>query len=154
MRAKGFFGFIVIIALLALPVMAHAQASANIAEVNIKGAPITLYGGAIAASVTLANATVIDMSNYVGGSIEMVVNSGTGTWSLAFYTKEANSGTYVAPKILANDYGSYTSYPSITTTASTSGSWFIRGIEAKYLKIVPTLTPPCNATFKFTPSKR
>ena len=118
----------------------------------IKGAPITLFGGAIAASVAETAATVIDMSGYEGGSLEVIINSGTGTFSCALMTKAIATGVFVAGHKEKQDGSGMEARPAIVTTASTSLSYSISGLRSKYLKIVPTLTGTANATFKFTPT--
>jgi hypothetical protein len=115
-----------------------------------RGGTQTLFGGAIAASVAEAAATVINMDGYNGGSLEGIINSGEGTWSLAFYTSETGTGTFSAMNIEKDD-GTFVAAPAIAQPA-TSQSWQIKNIKAKYLKIVPTLTNASNATFLFTPS--
>lgn len=119
---------------------------------DIKQATLPLFGGAIAASVTEANATEIDMTNSSGGSLEVIINSGTGTWSLAVMTHEVAGGVYVQMAKLKSDGSGYEDFPAIVTIASTSKSYAISGIKANRLKFVPTLTGTCNATFKFTPA--
>jgi hypothetical protein len=115
-----------------------------------KGGTQTLYGGAISASVTEANTTEIDMNGYAGGSLEVTINSGTGTWSLAFYTHEISGGTFV-PMNIQKDDGSFVAAPAIAQS-NASASYTIKNIRANYLKIVPTITGTSNATFKFTPT--
>lgn len=117
-----------------------------------KGTSKVLFGGAIAASVTEANATVIDMTGYTGGSLEVVVNSGTGTFSIALFTKETNSGTFVQMDKMKADGTGMEDFPPIVTTASTSKSYSVSGIRANYLKFVPTLTGTANVTITFTPA--
>lgn len=119
---------------------------------DIKGTTLTLFSGAIAASVTEENATEIDMTNSDGGSLEVTINSGTGTWSIAVMTHEVAGGVYVQMDKMKSDGSGFEDFPAIVTTASTSKSYAIAGIKANKLKFVPTLTGTCNATFKFTPA--
>jgi hypothetical protein len=116
----------------------------------VKGTTVALFGGAIAASVTEANATVINMTKYTGGSLDFLDNSGTGTFAVVMYTSETGTGVFHAMQREV-DAGTFAA-PAITTTASTSASYQIKDIKAKYIKFVPTLTGTCNATFTFTPS--
>jgi len=120
---------------------------------DIKNATLTLFAGAIAASVTEPNATEIDMTNSDGGSLEVTINSGTGTWSIAVMTHEVVGGVYVQMNKMKADGLGHEDYPAIVTTASTSKSYAITGIKANRLKFVPTLTGTCDATFKFTPTR-
>ena len=114
---------------------------------------MTLFAGAIAASVTEPNATEIDMTNSDGGSLEVTINSGTGTWSIAVMTHEVAGGVYVQMDKMKADGTGHEDYPAIVSTASTSKSYAVTGIKANRLKFVPTLTGTCNATFKFTPTR-
>ncbi len=116
-----------------------------------KGQTVTLFGGAISASVAEANATIIDMTDYTNGSLEFVVNSGTGTFSIAVYAKETNTGTFYPLNVAKQDGTGTTAYPAIATTASTSASYSLYGLNANYIKFVPTLTGTANVTLKFTP---
>jgi len=120
---------------------------------DIKNTTLTLFAGAIAASVTEPNATEIDMTNSDGGSLEVTINSGTGTWSIAVMTHEVAGGVYVQMDKMKVDGTGHEDFPAIVTTASTSKSYAIAGIKANRLKFVPTLTGTCNATFKFTPTR-
>lgn len=117
-----------------------------------KGSSKVLFGGAISASVIEANATAIDMTDYTGGSLEFVVNSGTGTFSIALLTKETNSGVFVQMDKMKTDGSGIEDFPAIVTTASTSKSYSISGIRANYIKFVPTLTGTANVTITFTPA--
>lgn len=117
-----------------------------------KGSSKVLFGGAISASVAEASATTIDMTGYTGGSLEVVVNSGTGTFSIALFTKESNSGVFVQMDKMKTDGSGMEDFPAIVTTASTSKSYSISGIKANYMKFVPTLTGTANVTITFTPS--
>jgi hypothetical protein len=116
-----------------------------------KGTTVTLFGGAIAASVTEANATAIDVRKYLGGSLDFLVNSGAGTFSLAIMTSETGTGVF-HQLFKEKDDGTFISVPAIVTTTTVSASYAIKDIKANYIKFVPTLTSTCNATFTFTPS--
>lgn len=117
----------------------------------VKGQPITLFGGAIAASVAETDATVIDMTGYTGGSLEVTINSGAGTWSIATTESEISTGVFkTAYGIKAADLTAL-AIPAIVTVTTVSACYEISNIKSKYLKFVPTLTSTCNATFKFTP---
>lgn len=135
---------------------AQVGPAANVALTNVKKTPITLYGGAISASVTLAASTVIDMSNYTGGTLEVTINSGTGTLYFTPYVHFASTGTFT--KLYRENVAGTGQevYPAISTTASTSLSYTINKIKAKYMKLVPTFAAPpsdlLNATITFTPS--
>lgn len=117
-----------------------------------KGSSIVLFGGAISTSVTESNATVIDMTDYSGGSLEFIVNSGTGTFSIDLLTKETNLGVFVQMDKMKADGSGMEDFPAIDTIASTSKSYSISGIKANYIKFVPTLTGAANVTITFTPS--
>jgi hypothetical protein len=117
-----------------------------------KGTTKVLFGGAISASVAEASATVIDMTSYAGGSLEVVVNSGTGTFSIALFTKETNAGTFVQMDKMKADGSAMEDFPAIVTTSATSKSYSISGIRANYIKFIPTLTGTANVTITFTPS--
>lgn len=117
-----------------------------------KGTTKVLFGGAISASVAEASATVIDMTKYTGGSLEVVVNSGTGTFSIALFTKETNAGTFVQMDKMKTDGSGMEDFPAIVTTSATSKSYSISGIRSNYIKFVPTLTGTANVTITFTPS--
>jgi len=117
-----------------------------------KGSSKVLFGGAVSASVLEATATAIDMTGYSGGSLEVVVNSGTGTFSIALLTKETNTGVFVQMDKMKTDGSGMEDFPAIVTTASTSKSYSISGIRSNYIKFVPTLTGTANVTITFTPS--
>lgn len=117
-----------------------------------KGSSIVLFGGAISESVTEANATVIDMTDYAGGSLEFIVNSGSGTFSIDLLTKETNSGVFVQMDKMKTDGSGMEDFPAIVTTASTSKSYSVSGIRSNYIKFVPTLTGIANVTITFTPA--
>jgi hypothetical protein len=109
-----------------------------------KGITKILYGGAIAASVTAANSTVIDMQGFTSGSLEVVENSGTGSWSFALYECSAIGGTYTPGLIAAGT--------AITFAIPDGGGTIdIDGIRANFIKLVPTLTGTSNITVKYTP---
>lgn len=114
--------------------------------------PMTLFGGAIAASVTEANATVIDMGGYSGGSLEVTINSGTGTFSIAQVESEIPTGVFKKAYMQKQADGAQLAIPAIVTTTTESAVYQLTNIGARYLKLVPTLTGTCNATFKFTPN--
>lgn len=114
--------------------------------------PITLFGGAIAASVTEANATIIDMGGYSGGSLEVTINSGAGTYSIAQMQSEVSTGVFKKSYMQKQTDGAQLAIPAIVTTTTESAVYQITNIGARYLKLVPTLTSTCNATFKFTPN--
>ncbi|MFT8350041.1 hypothetical protein [Clostridium saccharoperbutylacetonicum] len=136
-------------------ITANGKAVSNTAPIPSKlqkGTSKVLFGGAIAASVTESNATAIDMTGYEGGSLEVVVNSGTGTFSIALFTKETNAGTFVQMDKMKTDGSGMEDFPAIVTTASTSKSYSISGIRANYIKFVPTLTGTANVTITFTPA--
>lgn len=117
-----------------------------------KGSSIVLFNGAISTSITEPNATPIDMTSYSGGSLEVIVNSGTGTFSIALFTKETNAGVFVQMDKMKTDGSAMEDFPAIVTTASTSKSYSISGIRSNYIKFVPTLTGTANVTITFTPS--
>ena len=116
-----------------------------------KGSTIVLQGAAVAASVAEADATVIDMRQFTGGSLDVKVNSGTGTYSCALMASEAGTGVF-HQIFKGKDDGTYVTHPPIVTTSTVSAAYQIKDIKANYIKIVPTLTGTCNATFSFTPS--
>jgi hypothetical protein len=116
-----------------------------------KGTTVTLFSGAIAASVSEANATVIDVRKYLGGSLDFLVNSGAGTFSLAIMTSETGTGVF-HQSYKQKDDGTFVIAPPIVTTTTVSASYALKDIKANYIKLVPTLTSTCNATFTFTPS--
>lgn len=118
----------------------------------IKGEPQTLFGGAIAASVAEADATVIDMTEYTGGALEFAVNSGAGTYSIAVMTSEVATGVFKTAYSIKDSDLTQLAIPAIVTTTTVSATYAIKGIRSKYMKLVPTLTNACNATFKFTPN--
>lgn len=120
----------------------------------IKGTTQTLFSGAIAASVTEANATVIDMTGYTAGSLEVTINSGSGTFSVAQFESEINSGVF--KKAYAQKQADFAQLviPAIVTTTTESAVYQVTNIGARYLKLVPTITGTVNATFKFTPYVR
>lgn len=112
-------------------------------EGKIKGTTQTLYGGAINASVSETNATEINMSYCSGGSLEVVENSGTGSWSFALYEKSTSGGVFTP--------GLTTAGAAITIAIPDGGGTVdIGNIRAKYIKWVPTLTGTSNVTVKWT----
>lgn len=122
------------------------------ANTKPKGTNVALFGGAISASVNEATSTVIDMRGYTGGSLDVLVNSGTGTFSLAIMTSETGTGVFHQMYIQKSDGSGQIAYPAIVTIASTSTSFSIPSLKANYIKLVPTLTGTANVTFTFTPS--
>lgn len=116
-----------------------------------KPASIALFGGAIAASVTEANATVIDMTKFNAGTLDFKINSGAGTFAVAVYGSDVPTGVFkpLYKQILSD--GTFTAL-SITTVTTVSAEYVIGGLLPKYIKFVPTLTNTANATFTFTPA--
>lgn len=114
---------------------------------------VALYGGAITASVSEANATVIDMRKHTAGSLSFLVNSGAGTFSCAYYGSDVATGTFKVMHQAKKDGTGTEAKPALVTTTTVSACYEVNGINVNYLKIVPTLTSTCNATFKFTKSK-
>lgn len=114
-----------------------------------------VLGTGVSASITLASAAVVNMVNWLGGSLEVAPVSGTsGTFSIAQYTCETEDGDYVLANQLKSDKSGYENIPAIVTTAGTKKSYSIPDIRAKFLKFVITLTGTAAATFKFTPTKK
>ena len=113
--------------------------------------PNALFGGAIAASINEALSTVIDMTGCNGGTLDAVVNSGSGTFSFAVMGSEIATGVF-HQAYLQKDDGTVVVYPAVVSIASTSVSIKIGRIGSKYLKLVPTLSGTANVTFVFTPS--
>jgi hypothetical protein len=110
-----------------------------------KGITKALYSGAISASVTEANSTVIDMQGFTSGSLEVVENSGTGSWSFALYECSATGGTYTPGLIAAGTARTF-------AIPDGGGTIDINDLRANFIKLVPTLTGTSNITVKFTPS--
>jgi hypothetical protein len=110
-----------------------------------KGIVKTLYGGAIAASVTEANSTEIDMQGFTSGSLEVTENSGTGSWSFALYEHAVSGGTFTPGLIAAGTARAF-------AIPDGGGTIDIDAIRANFIKLVPTLTGTSNITVKFTPS--
>ena len=132
-----------------------AVGAANPMPVSVVPAKITalpLFGGAIAASVAEADATVIDVRKYTKGALSFLVNSGAGTFSCAFYGSDVATGTFKVMHQAKKDGSGTEAKPALVTTTTVSAMYEINGINCNYLKIVPTLTSACNATFAFTPS--
>jgi hypothetical protein len=123
-----------------------------VSVVPAKSTVLPLFGGAISASVAEADATVIDMTKYTRGALSFLVNSGAGTFSCAFYGSDIATGTFKAMHQAKKDGSGTEAKPALVTTTTVSAMYEINGINCKYLKIVPTLTSTCNATFAFTPS--
>ncbi len=118
-----------------------------------KGPAITLFGGAISASVTEANSTAVEMVGFTGGSLDVTVNSGSGQFSIAVYSSETGTEPYHLMYTGPISQSTPVLYPDIILpiVASTPNSVEISGIRSKWIKFVPTLSGTCNATFVFTP---
>lgn len=112
-----------------------------------KNAALPLFGGAIAASVALADATAIDMTGgFNAGALQVLANSGTGSWAVAIYGCDTLAGTYVPLATAAAG-------AARTIAVITAGGIFdVTDLRSRFIKFVPTLTGTHNATFKFTPS--
>ena len=115
-----------------------------------KPGAVTLFGGAIAASVTEANATVIDMQKFDAGTLDVLINSGAGTFAVALYGSDVPTGGFKPIYQQIND-GTFAAV-SITTVTTVSAQYLLKNIHSRYIKFVPTLTNACNATFKFAPA--
>ena len=130
--------------------------NSNPVPVSFVPAKITallLFGGAIAASVTEASATVIDMRKYTKGALSaLFATSGSGTISLAFFGSDIGTDVFKQIHQEKNDKAGYEAKPVIGTTASTSLMYEVAGITCNYLKIIPTVSGTTNYTFAFTPS--
>lgn len=111
---------------------------------------IALFGGAITASVTEANATVVDMTKFNAGTLDFKVNSGAGTFAVAVYGSDVSTGVFKPLYQQIND-GTFAAL-SITTTTTVSAEYVLTKLLPKYIKFVPTLTNTANATFAFTPA--
>jgi len=118
----------------------------------IKGTTQTLFGGAIAASVAETAATVIDMTGFQSGSLEVTINSGSGTFSIAQFESEITTGVFKKAYAQKQTDFAQLVIPAIVTTTTESAVYQITNIGARYLKLVPTITGTVNATFKFTPN--
>jgi len=123
-------------------------------DLRVKPPTVALFGGAISASVAEAAATVIDMRNYNNGSLDVLINSGTGTFSFAVMTSETGTGVFHQMYKEKYDGSGMEAYPAIVTIASTSISFSLSRLRANYIKLVPTLSGTANVTFTFTPSLR
>lgn len=110
-----------------------------------KGVAKALYGGAIAATTAIANCTEIDMQGFTSGSLEVLENSGTGSWVFALYGCSSSGGTYTPALIAAGTARTY-------AIPDGGGTIDIEGIRANFIKFVPTLTGTSNVTVKFTPN--
>lgn len=110
-----------------------------------KGITKPLYGGAIAASVTEVNSTEIDMQGYTSGSLEVIENSGTGSWSFALYQHSSTGGVFCPGLIAAGTARTF-------AIPDGGGTIDIDGLRANFIKFVPTLTGTSNITVKFTPN--
>lgn len=126
------------------------DANFNATTVGTKGAVVALNTAA-AASVTLANSTAINMSNYSGGSLTFIVNSGSGTLSIAPMVADSLTGTFVVPYTQGADNSTVAATAAIVTTTTVSANYMIKGIYANALKLVPTLSGTLNYTMTFTP---
>jgi hypothetical protein len=109
----------------------------------IKGAPAELFGGAISASVLEAAATVINITAAIAGALEVVVNSGAGTWVIALYGHNAATGVFTP---CVNELG-----VAIEIAIAGSAIVNVQNLRSKYIKFVPTLTGESNITCNFTP---
>ena len=116
----------------------------------VKPAAVALFGGVISASVTEANATVVDMTKFNGGVLDFKVNSGAGTFAVAVYGSDVATGTFKPVYKQVSD-GTFAAF-AITTTTTVSAEYVLTGLLPKYVKFVPTLTSTANATFTFTPA--
>lgn len=110
-----------------------------------KGIVKALYGGAISESKAIADCTEIDMQGYTSGSLEVIENSGTGSWSFALYECSSTGGTYTPGLISAGTARTF-------AIPDGGGTIDIDGIRANFIKLVPTLTGTSNVTVKFTPN--
>ena len=121
--------------------------------VPAKTASLPLFGGALAASVNEANATVIDMRKYTKGALSaLFVSSSTGPFSLAFFGNDVATGVFKQIYQENNAKSGVEAKPPIVTSASTSLMYNVSEILCNYLKIVPTLSGTATYTFAFTPS--
>jgi len=125
--------------------------------IALKGTPITLYGGAISASIGLSTVGPINMINYHGGQLQLITG-GSNPWTLAFYTSEDGTN-FSAPYYYTGS--AWAAWPSVI--ASNPSSFTLPGfnisppgIACRWLKIVPTLTAGGGTnpvTWVFTPSQ-
>jgi len=106
-----------------------------------------LFEGAISASVTEPNATIIDLRilKANAGCLEAKFNSGTGTWSIEIYASSTNTGTFLP-------YTDATGAAKTIAIPATGSCVDISDIRANYIKFVPTITGTSNMTFSFTPT--
>ncbi len=119
---------------------------------NVKAATVPLFTGA-AASVTAANSPAVNMQNYTGGNLSFVVNSGTGTLSIAVMVADSVAGTFIQASSQGADNSTVGAVAPIVTTSATNTAIAITGIKANAVKFVPTLTGTLNYTITFTPSR-
>lgn len=115
----------------------------------LKGGTNTLFAP-LTATVTEANSPAINMVGFYGGSLEVVINSGSGTISFEFMTSETGAEPFY-PAFDAT-VSTPVQIPNITTTTGVSASYQIKGIRSNYLKLVPNVSGTVNATVYFTPS--
>ena len=110
-----------------------------------KGTTLALYGGAISASVAEADATVIDMREHNAGSLQVVENSGTGSWVFSLYEKDVATGVFTPALVAAGTARTF-------AIPDGGGTIDISDLKANYIKFVPVLTGTSNVTVKFTPT--
>lgn len=120
----------------------------------IKGATQTLFP-ALTATVTAANSPSINMTSYTGGSLQVIVSGNGGAVSFAVLTSEDNT-TFVQAYTYA---ATPVAFAPVVTTTATNAAFQIDGIQAKYVKFVPTVsglaaTPTFSAIVSFTPSSK
>jgi len=110
-------------------------------------APVeTLFGGTISASVTLANATEIDMRGHTKLGLEIASYSGTGTWVFYLWSCSTSGGTYV-PVVDAAGADGHQVTIQITTAASIP---VVENLYQPYYKLVPALTGTSSLTANIT----
>lgn len=115
-------------------------------EGYIKSGTVQLYGGAINSSKDITAATEISMDYCCGGSLEVIENSGTGSWSFVLYKCSVSGGTYTPALTSAGT--------AITVSIPDGGGTVddIPTIKAKYIKWVANLTGTSNITVNWTPT--
>jgi len=129
-------------------------------DLNVNNFPVMKEGtqnlfAALTTSVTEPNTPSINMIGARCGSLDVTINSGSGTISFALYTSETGIAgsfkpTFTVPYGVAN--ATPIQVPAIVTTASTSASYEILGLNSKYIKFVPNVSGTVNATVLFTPA--